>query len=77
MLRDAQGQLTSRNYSGEVSMTDFWTFERVEHLRKRWREGASASDIALELGTLRGNVTSKVAQLRKRDATIPRRKVAA
>lgn len=41
-----------------------WTAERIEILKKRWAEGASAGDIAYELGDVsRNGVIGKVSRL--------------
>jgi GcrA cell cycle regulator len=58
-------------------MTFTWTDERVEHLRKLWNDGLSASQIAAELGGITRNaVIGKVHRLglsgRAKSPSVPR-----
>src|SRR5438067_964924 len=52
----------SKSFHGEAPMS--WTDERVEHLKKLWSDGLSASQIAAELGGITRNaVIGKVHRL--------------
>jgi GcrA cell cycle regulator len=52
--RGLQGKrLTDRNFGARISMS--WTEERIERLKKMWHDGATASQIADELGGVSRN----------------------
>lgn len=44
----AAASMSTQKYSGPAG--DTWSTEKVAYLRKRWDEGAEASQIARELG---------------------------
>jgi GcrA cell cycle regulator len=51
----------------------FWTDERIDQLKARWKEGASAGVIAHELGVTRNAVIGKISRLRKQQIDIAHR----
>src|SRR5208337_2932931 len=61
--RTSRRRMIDRLSNGEARMT--WTEERVELLRKLWREGRSAAQVAAALGseTTRNAVIGKIHRL--------------
>ena len=45
-------------------MTDSWTMEAIDTLRRMWVEGASYTDIAVTLGRSRSGIAGKVRRLK-------------
>lgn len=52
-----------------------WTNERVEHLEKRWKDGVSASKIALELGGAAAGITRNAVISKVHRMKLPLRQV--
>lgn len=56
-------------------MTDFWTIERIDILRRRKAEGKSSGFIAREIGATRNAVIGKWIRIRAREGYIPKPKL--